>query len=447
MLKIVEEYIKKNKMIEPGELVVVGVSGGADSVCLLDMLSKLAPKLDFSLCAVHVNHMIRGEEADRDQQYVEELCEKYGVSLITKRIDVPALSKENGESLEEAGRKARYEAFFGVEGVDKIAVAHHKDDQAETVLYNIVRGSSVKGAGGMRPVRDNIIRPLLCLGRGQIEAYLSENNIAFCTDSTNLCSDYTRNKLRNQVIPMLEESINADAVGNINDFANDLSECYDFIKSSADTIYSEAVRKGTCGELLINVAMTVQSPGILRREVIVRALGELAGGVKDITRRHINAVDSLFLNEVSKKVVLPYGLLAVRDYEEVRICRGNVVAEVPVKPEIVLTIRDFDGNWQKLTNDYTKVFDYDKIEGNVILRTRMPGDYIVLDDKGHKKSLKKFFIDEKIPERIRDSVWLVAEGSNILWIIGYRVSASCRTCDSTKRILEIALRRNCDDGI
>ncbi len=447
MLKRVEEYIRKNKMIEPGELVVVGVSGGADSVCLLDILCKLAPKLRFGVCAVHINHMIRGEEADRDEAYVEKLCQGYGIRLISKHIDVPALSQKCGESLEETGRKARYEAFLQVDGVAKIAVAHHGDDQAETVLHNIVRGSSIRGAGGMRPVREKVIRPLLCVRRAEIESYLVENNIDFCTDSTNFCTDYTRNKLRCQVIPMLTEHINSDAVGNINDFASDLDECYRFVRNCAEEVYRNSVKKSEAGEVVINVAAVVNEPVVLRREVILMVLGELAGMVKDITRKHINAVDELLFNGVSKQVVLPYGIVAVRDYEEIRLCRETFERVERKMPEIIMEVEDFDGNWEKLTNDYTKVFDYDKIKGGLILRTRMTGDFIVLDESGHKKSLKKFFVDEKIPSRMRDDVWLVAEGSHVLWIIGYRVSAAYRTDSNTKHILKITLRRNCDDGI
>lgn len=456
MLKKVEKFIRANHMISPGDRVVAGVSGGADSVCLLDVLSCLSAVIGFSLEAVHVNHMIRGEEADRDEEFVKTLCESLKVPLKCIHRDIPALAEENGESLEEAGRKARYDAFYSIEGTDKIAVAHHADDQAETVLYNIFRGSSLKGAGGMRPVRDKVIRPLLCVSRKEIEEYLSMRKLGFCTDSTNGSNEYTRNKIRNVIIPLIKESVQRDVVSNINDFSKDMQEGYEYILDHAENVYQECLmnKHEEIGRIMLDADRLAEEPSVIRREVIMLAIRHVSGTLKDITRKHVNSVEELLSKPVSKQTDLPYDIAAVRDYDGIYFMKKNQdTMEIednpfilPEKKDFELEVLDYKGNWEKITNDYTKVFDYDKIKDTVKVRKRMPGDYITLDDSGSRKLLKSYFIDEKIPRRLRDKIWLLAEGSHVLWIVGYRTSAAYKADSTTKRILKAAIRRK-HDGI
>lgn len=450
MLKKVEEFIKINKMISPGDRVVAGVSGGADSVCLLDVLNHLSGKIGFTLSVIHVNHMIRGEEAERDEEYVKKLCQSYQIPLFCVHRDVTKLAGERGISLEEAGRQVRYEAFDSIVESDKIAVAHHGNDQAETVLYHIIRGSSVKGAGGMKPVRDKIIRPLLCVSRQEIEVYLEKRNIDFCTDSTNLTVDYTRNKLRNIVLPFLKENINPDVVSNINELALDLQESYDYIHSQAESVFQDC-RINESG-ISIKTNRLMKEPSVIQREVIMMMVKEAAGTVKDITRKHISAAADLLYKPVSKKVNLPYGLTAVRGYEEL-ILRNGYADGCNESYFMKCREEDFDfqilesvDSWEKITNDYTKVFDYDKIKGNLKIRKRMAGDYITLDCAGSKKLLKAYFIDEKIPREERSKIWVLAEDSHILWIVGYRISAAYKVSPETKRILKVTIRRK-ENGI
>lgn len=452
MRKKVEEFIQRKHMIASGERIVVGVSGGADSMCLLDVLSYLAPVMNFSIQAVHVNHMIRGEEADRDEAFVQAYCMQRGINLQCVHIDVKKMAKETGESLEEAGRKARYEAFESVAGADKIAVAHHGDDQAETVLYNIFRGSSIRGIGGMRPMRDKVIRPLLCVSRKEIEEYLKEHHIEYCTDSTNLSDEYTRNKIRNVMLPYVQDNINHNAVENVNELSRDMQEVYGYINSQAQKVYEASrIKMGQDDERIrLNIKMLIKEPSIIRREVIMIALRAVAGTLKNITRKHVNSVEELIEKSVSKKRDLPYGITVIRDYEEIAFLReGQELLLDDNNPflqlhedSFELQILNYEGDWEKLTNDYTKVFDYDKIKGNVEVRKRLPGDYITLDGSGKKKLLKTYFIDEKVPRKQRDKIWVLAEGSHILWVVGYRTSAAYKTDESTKTILKAMVRRS-----
>lgn len=450
MLKIVEEYMDKYGMAACGDHIIAGVSGGADSVCLLAVLKELSHKKKFTLEAVHVNHMLRGAEADRDAAYVAELCKTWGIRLKTVSCNVEEYAGIHHLSLEEAGRKMRYEVLGRqAEAFEhtRIAVAHHADDQAETVLYQIFRGSSLKGAGGIRPVRGNIIRPLLCVTRAEIEQYLNEKKIQFCIDSTNLVDDYTRNKLRNKIIPYLVEEINTEAVSNINHLASDLQEGYDYIYSQAKNILKYAVAEEH--KITFPVEVLEKEPSILRREALRMAMEMLSGTSKDITRKHIEATESLLFKQVSQKVSLPYCLMAFRDYEKLVLCGTDTENirdftypfENCTPQDFSWEICDFDGEWKNITNDYTKILNYDKIYNTIEIRKRLPGDYITIAPDGKKKLLKAFFIDEKIPKESRDKIWLVAEGSHVLWIVGYRISEILKTTDTTRKVLKITIRR------
>ena len=203
MLERVRAYAEKYQMIRPGDRIVAGISGGADSVCLLFLLRELCREKGAGLFAVHVNHGLRGAEAGEDEAYVRKLCGELKVPLRVFSFDVRGRAREEHLTLEEAGRLCRYEAFEEEAeriGGTRIAVAHHAGDQAETVLFQLFRGSGLKGLAGIRPVRDNVIRPLLCTGREEIEAWLTERGIEWRTDSTNLTTDYTRNRIRGEIL-------------------------------------------------------------------------------------------------------------------------------------------------------------------------------------------------------------------------------------------------------
>ena len=218
ILETIREFIREHDMLVPGDRVIIGLSGGADSVSLLMILSELKKELNIELFAVHVHHGLRGKEADRDSAYAQELSENLGVPFVCVHANVAEYARVNGVSEEEAGRHLRYRILEEqrlFRHAAKIAVAHHADDQVETVLYNLFRGSGLKGLGGMRPVRDAVIRPLLSVTRKEILAYLEEKEISYCEDSTNSGTDYIRNRLRHEIIPAVRERINEGAPSNI----------------------------------------------------------------------------------------------------------------------------------------------------------------------------------------------------------------------------------------
>lgn len=450
MLNRIEKFMDINGMTADGDHIIAGVSGGADSVCLLAVLKELSQRKNIVPEAVHVNHMLRGGEAEKEADYVARLCRQWGIVLHTVSCDVAGYAAKHHMSIEEAGRKLRYAEFqkrAALYKQAKIAVAHHGDDQAETVLHQIVRGSSLKGAGGIRPVRGNIIRPLLCVTRCEIEKYLRDRQISFCIDSSNLTEDYVRNKFRNKVIPYMVKEINAEAVSNINHLAADLRESYAYISSQAEILMETAM----IGEHKVSfwADRLIEEPSVLRREVIRMAMEKLSGTAHDITRKHIEAVENLLYGQVSAKADLPYHMTAFRDYEKLVLCDGEAQSfcdffypfEHCTPTDFEWRVCDFDGDWKKITNDYTKALNYDKIKDTIEIRKRQPGDYITIDRSGKRKFLKDFFIDEKIPQEYRNRIWLVTEGSHVLWIVGYRMSEVLKTDDTTTRVLVVTVRR------
>ena len=294
-------YIEQNNMLTDCERVVVGLSGGADSVCLLMVLKGYIERkhLQTELCVVHVNHGIRQEAGD-DEEFARVLCERMGVEFMAYHIDAAGLAKQLGMSVEEAGRKERYRIFNEAckERNARIAVAHHMNDQAETVLMNLSRGTSLKGIGGIRPVRDNIIRPLLSVTRAEVEEVLKDFNQPYVTDATNLCNDYTRNCLRNVVIPYMTEKVNAHTVENIADAAEELQKNFDFIEAEAKKAYDKYVYVGDTVVLRLYGEEFAGLHEVIRKRVIYKAIHAFTQTAKDIYKVHVNAVDELIRKQV-----------------------------------------------------------------------------------------------------------------------------------------------------
>lgn len=308
--------------------IVAGVSGGADSVCLIIVLCNIIKKygLDMELTAVHINHGIRGAEADRDEAFTRNLCDSLKVPLVVKAVDVPKLAREGGLSEEEAGRKARYEIFGELAGDDgRIAVAHHMDDEAETVLMNMFRGCGLKGAGGISPVRDNIIRPFLCVSRSEIEDYLKSIGQAYVTDSTNLSCDYTRNRLRNDIIPLIRSSFNSNITEKLCDMAEEMRAAEEYMEKQAEALKAEVCSfdMSFAGKrCTINAERLKSVPRVIQSRIIAGVLAKLAGSSKDIYRKHIEAVLELMDMQAGKEIHLPYGITAVRSCNGVELLQG-----------------------------------------------------------------------------------------------------------------------------
>ena len=430
-------YIRQYHMIEEGDRIVAGVSGGADSVCLLALLKEYQKQADFALGVVHVNHQIRGLEAKRDAKYVDRLCRQWKIPCREYSYPVEQMAKEGHMTLEEAGRKARYDAFqrFMEEwNGDKVALAHHQNDVAETFLYHLARGSGIRGLCGIRPVRERIIRPLLGVERKEIENYLEQKGIEYLTDSTNLSLDYTRNKIRHQVLPVLVHDINEQTVSHIARTAGMLLEADNYLDELAGKLKEEYVREEK-GRIRVSKEL-FQEREILQQYVLRRTLGELAGGLKDIGADHIKSLMDLAKSGPGKRVSLPGRIQGEMEYQALWLAKEE--AELPGTPRPAWSWRRFSYENQPIPEKkYTKWFDYDKIEDSLNVRTRRPGDYLVINASGGRKKIKDYLIDCKVPRREREELLLLADGSHILWVVGYRISEYYKVTQETKNVLEV----------
>lgn len=460
MIKKVTEYAAKWKMLRKEDKVIAGVSGGADSVCLLFVLLELRKKIGFGIVVVHVNHQLRGEAALRDECYVEELCKREGLLCEICREDVELIAKNRKQSLEEAGRNVRREAFMAAlrkHGATKIALAHHKNDNAETLLMNLARGSGLKGLGGMQPVSGVMIRPLLCLERKEIEEYLKKQDVSYCTDETNSSDEYTRNRIRNHILPSLEREVNAKAVAHISETMEMLSGVQRYLEAETERYYRECVRR-TDKNLLIIENPYENLPDIFQNSVIKKALACIAGAEKDIHAAHIGSVAELMTKQTGRRINLPYQITAKRCYEGVRLFRDMEMEETGSKAAEIAVDLSKDGeirrenfvlrHWTagaeeieygKNEKIYTKCFDYDIMKCTIHLRTRLPGDYLTLDHTGKTQKLKSYFINEKIPQEERDRILLLAEGNHVLWVIGYRRGYAYPLKKGAKKIIKIKI--------
>ena len=458
--KQVLKYIEKNQLIKGGETVIVGLSGGADSVCLLSVLKEISEELDFSLYAIHVHHGIRRETADRDEAFSRKLCGDMKIPYKAEYIDVPKEAAGSGESYEECARRLRYGIFSKeAKGFEKplIAVAHHKDDQAETVLFRMIRGTGIKGLAAMLPKNGNIIRPLLCLSKSDILSFLLDNQMSYVSDETNEDPSYSRNRIRLNILPEAEKICDG-ATEHIADICEDAKRASDFIEKCAGELVARAELKGKNENIrLFKVDMLRESEEILINTALRQVIEGMIHSLKDVTREHIESIKGLLNGYEARSIDLPKGLKVRREGNELEFTVGDVLKTEEKKPFFVEI--NSDGSvilpkGQELTisfddavkigdipqNLYTKWLDYDKISPGLCLRQRQEGDYLIIDGKGSKKSLKKYMVDEKIPKSRRDTIPVLARGHEIFWVLGYRISESCKVDEKTEHIIRFEIK-------
>ena len=447
-------YIQSEQLLEPGDRIIVGVSGGADSVCLLHVLAELSGACKLAsdgLFVVHVHHMIREQEADRDAAFTKALCEQFGVGYREYKKDICAYAKENGMSVEEAGRTYRYQCFAETAeelGFTKIAVAHNQDDMAETVLFHIMRGSGLKGLAGISAKRENIIRPLLCVPRAEIEAYLREKKQDYCQDSTNESLLYTRNKIRHVILPCMRE-INGQAVAHICQIAKDAEESYNYIHDQAVAQCAPQELEDAFGKrVTLSVSELFKSGPVLQEHIVSEAIGQIAQNRKGITRKHIQSVVDLLYQDTGSAVQLPYGIVARRNYGELILSDKTETVQdyyVPIQAtgvydildmgKLSVTVMPYADVCEVPKKDYTKLLDYGKIKGNLCIRTPENGDYIVIDTDENTKKISRVFIDAKIDRAQRANWPVLACGNEVIWVIGLRFSPSYYVGAETETVM------------
>lgn len=450
------ETIKKYSMISEGDHILIALSGGQDSVCLLQILHKLKEEFKISLSAIYIDHRLRPEEIPLEMDFCKKLCHTLSIPFLTKSIDVLHFAKTEGISRQEAARELRYKVFYETADeikANKIALGHNRDDQTETVLIRLIRGSGTTGLSGIPPLRGKIIRPLIEVERAEIEALLDKLNIPFVIDSSNLTDRYLRNKIRHLIMPEIKK-INpgvTKTISRTSDIFRDEERYFDIIVTKS--LMKMISRKNDRSIELFTAPMEILDTVILRR-VLRRAI-DATKGLRGISFLHIEDIinllksgksgDRIFLpNNI--RVIKKYSLLTITSEEpkklpnyiiektgEIRLPESSLVlfTEIISAGEV-----DGMGDGKK-----TATINADRLEFPLSIRARKSGDYFYPLGFGKKKKLQDYFVDEKIPRDERDSIpILINANGEIVWIVGHRIDERYKIEKDTKKVLKCIIK-------
>lgn len=444
MINKIFDFIKKYDMLYNGDTVLCGLSGGADSVCLLLVMCGLREKLGISVEALHVNHCLRGDESDRDEQFCRNLCEKINVPFTAVSCNVKEFAEKNSLSYEEAARQLRYDIFAEYSAGKKMATAHNADDNLETVIHHLIRGTALKGLAGIPAIRGNIVRPLLAVSRSEIENYLSAAGQDYVTDSTNLTDDYTRNKIRHKIIPVMRE-INGSLIETSVRSIESLRSENNLIESEVDNAMNNCFKNGIFTGLS-------EYNEIIRRRCVSRVF---SGKNIPVSNKRLAECDNIILN--GGKINLSDDIYFISDIKTARIIKiprreykitekTLSLGENKIFSDSVLVCQLIEcDNMVKISfvnKKLTSYFlDYDKIIGSAVVRSRKYGDRIRLNGKKFTSSVKKL-INEKIPDYLRDSLHFIEDDEGTVFAEGLGIAERVAPDENTNRLLEIYIIRN-----
>jgi tRNA(Ile)-lysidine synthase len=450
-LAAVRSTISRYAMTQPGETVVVGVSGGADSVALLHALWSLRQELQTDLVVAHLNHGIRGEDSDRDAEFVRGLAARLDVPSVVEKVDLPGLRKQMRLGMEEVARKVRYDFLERIATsaqAARIAVAHTADDQVETVLLNIIRGAGPEGLRGMPAVRGKIIRPLIDLFRSDVEAYLRENDLKWRTDATNLDPAYARNRVRLELIPFLEEKFNPRIRDVLLSLSRLAAEEAEVVRAEAEKAFESAVKEAGRESVAFDAAVLRGSERALVRRCLRMAIETVKGDLRDVEYGQVERIVGKLESGEDFGLTLPSGrvyaslargrLLIYRrtDARRVEVRRKLAVPGRTEVPELSIAIetRLVPKTARPLLPSQA-VVDSSKLSGPLVVRTWKPGDRMVpLGMAGHKK-LQDLFTDRKVPREERGRIPIVADDEKIVWVVGVATSELVKVTDKTDAAL------------
>lgn len=428
---------KKESLVENGDRIVVGFSGGPDSVFLVEMLLKLREKIDFDIVLVHVNHLLRGEEAQRDEDFSINYGKSKGLKVFARKINITSLGKEKGLSLEEAGREARYSFYKEVlekSNSNKIALAHNKDDQIETFMFRLTRGTGLSGLEGIATKRDRYIRPISEIYKSEIVNYLDENNISYCIDSTNLENEFTRNSIRIDLIPFIEKRYNPKFKDKIFSLIEEIRDINIFIEKEIEQFsYDET----------INIESILKFPKSIRGKILSKYLYKYG---LEVNRKKISLIESILEKGGSQEISLDSQYILKKEYNILKIQKINLIKNnieevtftIPNKikyGDYIIEAEYVERGEQNKNCFYTNL----KLGDTLIVRGRKDGDKIIPTGMKGEKKLKEIFINEKIGKEKRDSIPLIVHNNNIVWIAGVRGNEKYNSTE--KRCIKLSVRR------
>lgn len=440
------EYLIKDEMVESTDRIAVGVSGGADSMLLLWALLDKQKQTGFYMKVVHVNHNLRGKASDSDSDFVEEFCKKKKIPYEIVSVNVEKLKSDNKFTLEEAARSARYNAIYDVmkkDKLNKLFLAHHKNDQAETVLMHILRGSGLSGACGMRE-NQKIFRPLLAFKKSEIEKLVGESGIKFVEDASNSDNRYTRNFIRNSVLPEIEK-VYPGAVDSICAFSDKCLEVQKFVEKQIDTSLLEKIADG-----VLIYARAFECENFITRQYLKLAFDEM-GIFADIEEKHYKLLVELIDSEVNTAIDLPHNILARHTYEGIKLMKKSKVKENAQGLQFIVGKLEFAGYGEILTEEvspYDVVYgdgslyvDYNKLPSDCEWRLRKVGDQFTMLGTG-TKSLSDYFTDEKVDFDLRDKIPVLASKDKVLVIADRDISEHIKVDGTTDTIIKISFNKN-----
>lgn len=468
----VELYIKNKELLNENDKVVCAVSGGADSVCMLHILLMLSKRHNYSVYAVHINHGIRQGDTDKDEEFVVDLCKMLAVELTIYRYDVPELSKQRGIGVEECARIARYEGFEQARrkfNADKIAIAHHSDDMVETFLFNLSRGSKLKGLCGIRSKRGNIIRPLLSINKDTIYKYIGENALDYVTDTTNFETKYSRNKIRNELIPYMTENINRQTVNHIRQTISDLNMLSEMVDEIIENKSRVLVLCRRNRYLKINKHELLKNNISMAAYILADLFEKNGFNKKDIRHKHYEALYGLCKIGTGKQLNLPNNILAKIEYDYLIITeynddfvsdKDNLIINIDleslqdqasllynmndyyIKCEISDAVEDIET--LKINKDQSvEYFDFEYLrDKDLQLRYKRFDDYMIIDEQFTKKRLSRLFIDNKVPRAERENLPILVCNDRVLWVVGIRRSIEAKLQKTYTKALKITVIKN-----
>ncbi|MEK6673361.1 MAG: tRNA lysidine(34) synthetase TilS [Nitrospirota bacterium] len=454
ILAKIRATIKKHSMLSGGETVLVGLSGGPDSVCLLHVLHELRDEFRLGLHAIYIDHGLRPDETPAEIDLCKTLCEGLSVIFIVKAIDVKTYAKEHGLNKQDAARDLRYrvfdEVFFDIRA-DRLALGHNADDQIETLFMRIFRGSGPKGLTGIPPVRGKIIRPLIETERKYIEEFLDERRINYIVDSSNLKEDYLRNKLRLSFVPEIKK-INPDIAVTISRTMDILREEERYFDILVTKTLMKLISRKTDAHIELFLSPMESMEKVILRRVLRRAIDETKG-LRGVGFVHIeDIIDLIKQGRHGDRLYLPKGLRIIKSYSTLAMiseapCRIETYAlNVPGEVVIRETKSVLRASIEDMVKDYGDgksviVLDADKAGLPLTVRARDKGDCFFPMGFGKRKKLQDFFVDEKVPRDERDSIPIVVSGSDIVWIAGYRGDERFKVSEGTKRFLRLEIKK------
>ncbi|MCD6118051.1 tRNA lysidine(34) synthetase TilS [bacterium] len=451
------DFASGQNLIFPEQKIVVAVSGGPDSIVLLHLLYQIKKRYRLKLAVAHLNHCLRGEESDRDEDFVRNLAEKYGIMYVSQKSDVKKFSKENRFSIEESARKVRYAFLESVRQklmFDSIATGHNANDQAETILMNLARGSGIRGLGGIRSKRGCIIRPLLFAERKEIENYAYKLNLPYVIDSSNVSQEHKRNRFRMKVFPAIQEASGHDAVSSIAKTGRIVQDAFDFLVHEAENAYRQIVIQEHSDEIILDIVGFISYFRIIQEIMLIRVVEEFFGCREQISVHLINRLINLIRNGKSGSVVeIGSSLKAYKSGSTLAFINNtrpieDIIIETGKSYTIPGTLQTFSTYLIKKEeaaisfseNPFVEYADFSKLNSQLKIRSWLPGDWFVPLGMKKRKKIKDFFIDEKVPVYKRHSVPLLTDGTQIVWIAGKRLDDRYKITEDTEIILKLELK-------